>query len=485
MKPSRDCGDHNARLDAAKEVVSAASKARFSTIPPMASDATKSCLLDALGVAMAGIRASGVKEVVDWVTQGSGRPESRLVGIGARVPAPEAALANATMGHALDYDDTYDKCGLHCGVPILFALLAFSEREGGVRGEEFLTAATLGLDLSCRLSAARKLAMEETGWHISATCGIFGAALACAKLAGLTEERMLHALGIAYSQAAGNIQSVRDGALVKRIQPGLAARGAILAVDLARRGLTGPSNIFEGTYGFFNLYERGSYDRNEIVNDLGKRFMGQSISFKPYPCCRCLHAVIDSVRSVVQRHLIRADDVHTVEVHVGRLAHGLLTERAAENGDPIMDAQFSIPYTVARAIVTGSVRLNDFTLEAISDATTYSLMARVRAEPDPELDVERGDISGARVRIETQDGRILFQSVTVPRGHPDNPMSVRERRGKFHDCISFVDETFPREAIEQIIEKVEHLEELVSTNELLGGLVINRQHCPGGKRANS
>lgn len=468
--------ERSVRRDAAQEVVEVASKVTFSTLPGEAVAATKRCVLDALAVALAGTRADGAREVAEWVKQGNGRADSRLVGVGIRVPAPEAALANSTMGHALDYDDTYDKNGLHCGVPIIFALLAFAEKEGGVRGKDFITAATLGLDLSCRMSTARKIPMEVTGWHISATCGIFGATLACAKLAGLTEEMMLHALGIAYSQAAGNIQAVPDGALVKRMQPGLAARGSILAVQLARRGLTGPLNIFEGKYGFFNVYERGSYDRNEILANLGEQFMGQNISFKPYPCCRSLHAVIDAVRRAAQFHGIRAEDVESVEVSVGRLAHALLTERAGESGSPIVDAQFSIPYIVARTLITGSVRPVDFSLEAISESNVRALMTRVSSKADSELDVPGGAISGAKVLIQTQDERLVAESVPVPLGHPKNPISLGEHRAKFHECATFADETFPTGRIEEAIQKIEQLESLASVDELLDGLVVNPRH---------
>jgi 2-methylcitrate dehydratase PrpD len=165
-----------------------------------------------------------------------------------RMPAPQAAMLNASMAHALDFDDTLDHDGsIHPGASVLVASLATVDLLGGVSGESLLLAVSLGLDVSCRVAFASTL---DRGWHRTAAMGVFGAAAASGKLLGLSVEPMVNALGIAFSQAAGNRQCIMDGALTKRLQAGQAASSGGFAANLAAEGFTGAQNIFLGRFGF-------------------------------------------------------------------------------------------------------------------------------------------------------------------------------------------------------------------------------------------
>ena len=165
------------------------------------------------------------------------------------MPAPQAALVNATMGHALDFDDTFDRAGnIHPGISTLAASLAVAEWCGGTSGRACVLAVTLGLDVACRVALA---ATVDRGWHRTAAMGIFGATAAAGKLLGLSVEQMVHAFGIALSYAAGNRQCIVDGALTKRLQAGQAASSGVFAAVLAREGFTGAQHVFAGRYGFF------------------------------------------------------------------------------------------------------------------------------------------------------------------------------------------------------------------------------------------
>ena len=196
-----------------------------------------------------------------------GQPESRVLLRGIRLPAPQAALLNASMGHALDFDDTLDTGGsIHPGVSVLGAALAVCDSLERRRRKDLLLAVTLGLDVSCRIALASTV---DRGWHRTAAMGVFGAAAAAGKLLGLTPEQMLAALGIAYSHAAGNRQCILDGALTKRMQAGQAASAGVFSAVLAQTGFTGACNIFNGRFGFFELYQPDGYDASSAAARLG------------------------------------------------------------------------------------------------------------------------------------------------------------------------------------------------------------------------
>ncbi len=262
----------------------------FAALPASAVHASKRDILDTLGAALGGSVAPGVAELAHLVTHWGGRPESSLWLLGGRVPAPQAAMVNATMGHALDFDDTFDRAGnIHPGIATLAASLAVAEL-GSTSGRDVVLAVTLGLDVACRVALA---ATVDRGWHRTAAMGIFGATAAAGKLLGLSVTQMVHALGIAYSQAAGNRQCIVDGALTKRLQAGQAASSGVFAAMLAQADFTGAQHVFAGRYGFFRMYQPEGYDLQELTNELGSAFRGEEISFKAYPCGRRAHATLD------------------------------------------------------------------------------------------------------------------------------------------------------------------------------------------------
>ena len=277
--------------DALAKILNHLTETQFDDLPEAVIDHTKKFILDSFGVAIAGASAPGCKEVVDLIRSWGGKPEATLLGYEGKVPSPSAAFANSVMMHALDFDDTLDESALHAHVTVLPAALAVAEFMGGVSGKDLINAVTLGVDLVCRLGLATQ---RPLSWVRTATCGSFGAAAASGKILRLDKEEMWNALGIVYSQTSGNAQCLVDGGLVKRMQPGFSAKAGVLSVFLAKRGITGAKDIFEGPYGFFNLYERGDYDQEKLCDELGKRFDGMKLSIKPYPSCRMTHASIDA-----------------------------------------------------------------------------------------------------------------------------------------------------------------------------------------------
>ena len=428
----------------------------FADLPREAVLATKRDILDTLGAALGGSVAPGIAELARLVKGWGGREESSLWLLGGRVPAPQAALVNAAMGHALDFDDTFDRAGnIHPGISVLAASLAVAELHGGVSGRDLLLAVTLGLDVSCRLALA---ATVDRGWHRTAAIGIFGATAAAGKLLGLTVEPMVNAFGIAYSQAAGNRQCIVDGALTKRLQAGQAASSAVLSAVLAGEGFTGAREVFAGRFGFFPMYQPDGYDLKAIDDSLGSVFRGVEISFKPYPCGRPNHAILDAALELYQRLDLATADAGAgiaevvVTANPRTYREQLTPDNKRRRPTQVVEAQFSIPFLVAAALLRGRVGISE--VAGVSDPQVLALAARIRG-------VMREDAPAgwARLEVRRADGRTASLETMGPSGSPEKPLSDAQLQDKFRDCAAHAVRPIPPEKVEQAIRLIDHLDD--------------------------
>src|SRR5215467_5490982 len=306
--------------DAAWSLAQYVCRTDYADLPASAVESARRDILDTFGCMLGGSGSPGIDELFAVLSRWGGREESRVLLRGVRLPAPPAALLNASMGHALDFDDTLDTGGsIHPGVSVLGSVLAVCDSLGGRSGRDVLFAVALGLDVSCRIALACTL---DRGWHRTAAIGVFGATAAVGKLIGLTPEQMLAAFGIAYSHAAGNRQCILDGALTKRMQAGQAASAGVFSAVLAQTGFTGARNIFNGRFGFLELYQPNGYDASVLLRELGTAHRGEALSYKPYPCGRPLHAAVDAALAVRARlEIERPDDIESVTVEADPAGH--------------------------------------------------------------------------------------------------------------------------------------------------------------------
>jgi 2-methylcitrate dehydratase PrpD len=453
-------------MDDLSKIIDHVTNIRFDDLPAEVVDTTKRFVMDSVGVAIAGAKAPGCPEVVDLLKGWGGKPESTIMSYGGKVPAPMAALANSMMMHALDFDDTLDESALHANVSVLPAALAMAEAAGRVSGKDFITATVLGTDMVCRLGLSTK---RPLSWIRTATCGSFGAAVAAGRLMGLNRAGMGRALGIVYSQTSGNAQCLVDGGLVKRMQPAFSAKAGVLSAFLAEKGITGAKDPFEGEYGFFNLYEQGDYDREKLLNGFGERFEGMRLSIKPYPSCRMTHASIDGALAALKEHRFNPHDVKEVVVHVSQMAENMVGKPFQIRENPQVDAQFSIPYTVATAFVKGDVRLEDFEESSIRDAKVLGVAKVVRVVADPALPAR--DMSTARLSIRCLD-KVYETRVENMKGSPANPMNVKECIDKFRKCVAYGGNKGIQERADSIVEQLitlESLKDMAGLMNLLGG----------------
>jgi len=449
--------------DLAYDLAGNAAKGEYSDLLKDVVEITKKFILDTLATMIAGSSAPGCKSVVDLIKDWGGAEESAILIYGGKVVAENAALANSMMAHARDFDDTHDVAVLHANASVLPATLAMAERKGGVSGKDLITAVAIGVDLMCRLGLG---AMGPLNWILSSTAGYFGSTVAAGKILGLGEDKLLHAMGIAYSQCAGSYQCLVDGGLVKRMQPAFAARAAVLSSILAQKGITGARNIFEGQYGFFPLYHEGKYDREKITKNLGEEFEGKNLSVKLYPCCRYVHAGIDATLNIVEENDIRADDVVEVVAHVTQAAYDLVGRPFQIRESPQVDAQFSLPYTVSVAIARRNVFIDDFFEEKIEgDTQVLPLAKKVKVVVDQEP-IAKG-LTPCVVDIKTKDGKVRSERVEILRGDPRKPVSIEEVAQKLRKCAAFSVKPISEKNVEEIIRIVSNLETMSDVGELV------------------
>jgi 2-methylcitrate dehydratase PrpD len=436
----------------------------FTKLPEEAVSATKRDILDTLGAMLGGSIAPGIAELTGLVKHWGGREESSLLLIGGKVPAPQAALVNATMGHALDFDDTFDRAGnIHPGVSTLAASLAVAEMQGGISGRDFVVAVTLGLDVACRLALA---ATVDRGWHRTAAFGIFGATAAAGKLLGLNVEQMVNAFGIAYSQAAGTRQCILDGALTKRFQAGQAASGGVLSALLAREGFTGAREVFAGRFGFFPMYQPDGYNLGAIADGLGQIFRGVELSFKPYPSGRPNHAMLDAALALYHQLDLTTADAGTgiaevvITVNPQTYKDQLSPEAGKQRPAQVVEAQFSIPFLVAAALVRGRIGIGE--VAGVDDPQVLALSNRIRGAVR-----ENAPAGWAQITVRCADGRVASLETTSPSGSPEKPLSDAQLHTKFRDCAAHAVQPISKEVVERAIRFVRQMEDATEATELV------------------
>ncbi|HXJ77425.1 MAG TPA: MmgE/PrpD family protein [Candidatus Methylomirabilis sp.] len=446
---------------------------RYDMCSPDALLTSKLSIVDTLGAAIAGHAAAGCAPVVKVVRDWGGNPEASVWFDDARVIAPHAALANAVMARAIDYDDALTR-GVHLSSALVPAILAQAEARGGLSGRELLTTFTVATDVVARLNAAT---LDYHGFDPTLTCGIFGVTAATARLRGLTAAETIDAFGIALNEASGTFQSNIDGALVVRLNQGFAACEGMKAAIFAAAGITGVKNVFEGLYGYGHLYSNGRFDVARLAERLGERFDGTETFFKRWPSCGATLAGIDAAVALVETDGVRGEDVASGEVRVGRYHYNLCGTRPFWPGEnPSVDAQFSYQYAIANTLLRGRPRLEHF-LEprVIVEPAVGDLARRLRVVADDRFDEAHG-VLATRVTVTLRSGRIVERFVQFPRGHFRNAMPAEELIEKFRQNLAFAQQRgYDARYGDRIVETVMALEDTMDVRAMLAWLVPHRR----------
>lgn len=450
-----------------------------STLPLDVAQITKMEILDILGIAVAGSSQPGVTQLMALMKEWGGTGEATMWGTNLRLPMPNAGQLNATMAHALDFDDVHERSFTHPAVICVPAALAAAEWANMNDGAELVAAIALGVDVICRLAMAGRPGVNafELGWHNTTVYGAMAAALVAGRIMKLTDVQLVHAVGIAYHQSAGNAQAILDGALTKRMGPGFAVRHGLVSALLASKGVTGATQPLEGKKGFYSLYHGGTYSRSLLLDGLGERFEGRQVSFKPYPCCRGAHPSIDAALAIAADPDFDPTRIEEIVAVNGPGQYNLLSVPLEQKIRPrsTVDAQFSIPWVVALALLDKKVVMQDFAPAALARKEVLELTSKVRVELDPSLTTQGGGVEPARLDVRIKGGKLLSHTIRVARGTPELPITFDDCSKKFAGCA--LSAGIKPNAIEKIEHMVRDLQKVRNFRPLFGALA--RQHLNG------
>ena len=433
----------------------------YENLPPQVIDRAKYFCLDHLGVAIRGSTTPSSAAMQDTVLGLAHQGSSVIMGTPLTTSPDYAALANGTSAHSLELDDVNNDSSLHPGVPTFPAAFACGDLQK-VSGRDFITAITAGYDLMIRLGRTLDPSKHYArGFHPTGTCGVFGASIVASKLLHLGEEQTIWALGIAGSQAAGSLEFLAQGAWTKRFHAGWSAHSGVLAALLASHGFTGPTTILEGRHGFLRSYS-DDVDLSKADEGLGDRFYITKVGIKPHSCCRYSQGPIDCILEIVERHHLQPHDVDGLTVGVLQAGFEVVAspEEQKRNPQNTVDAQFSMPFSAAVAIIYGRASLEEYTEEAVRSPEVAGLMARVKCVVDPALEVDYPSKWPAWVEIKTRDGRNLRADVEYPKGDPENALSWDELKDKFRHITEPVIATTQQDLILETVERLEGLEDI-------------------------
>jgi 2-methylcitrate dehydratase PrpD len=400
---------------------------RYEDFSPGVIHAFKRAFQDHLACAIAGSAMPVSRALLEYFRENDATRVATVTGTAARLSAQNAALVNGANTHGLDFDDGHTHGSAHPSGVIFPAVLATAEQYKS-SPREIIVAAVLGYDVMCRIAAATHPATARRGWHNTAIAGVFGAAAAVAKLIGCNAEQTRNALGVAGSFSGGIREYLDEGAEVKRIHPGKAARDGLVCAEFAKRGITGPAKVLEGRYGFGNTHASGEVKWDRLMLDLGKHYEIQSAYFKPYPCCRHYHSIVDGILALRGQHRFRAADVKHVQIGIYAVGVNGHDHKHTEN---LLDAQMSAPVAAALAIVDGDIAALGFLPESLERAEVRRLIEASETQIDAECErIYPGRRSGV-VRIDLADGRSLEKRVLDPKGEGENPMTDADLKRKF------------------------------------------------------
>ena len=403
-----------------------------SAAPPAAARAAAArAVLDTIGVTLAGAAEPAARIVQKVVQQDAGGP-CHVLGTAFRSSAGNAALANGTAAHALDYDDMCFVSLAHPSAPLVAASLAAGE-VAGASGRALLDAYVVGFELEGRLGRAMNPRHYQRGWHCTSTLGTIGAAASASRLLGLDAAAAGHALAIAASAASGLKENF--GTMVKPLHAGMAARNGVVAALLARAGMTASGAAIDGPQGFLAAMDSEQPSLEALAADLGARWeiVDTGITVKLYPSCAGTHPTLDALLDLRRCDGFTADEVQAIEIGVDSIVPTILLYDRPSSG---LEGKFSMPFCAAAALVRGRVGIDTFDTATLGDPAILEMQGRVTMRVDPDLDASAPSLTQARVTVRLKNGRALTASANGARGYPERPASDEELATKFTSCAT-------------------------------------------------
>ena len=441
-------------MTATERLVRHALETPYSDLPPEAVRAAKTFILDTIGVGVAGAAAPYADLIVDaatgWGADGA-LSSASVLGRSLELPAPSAAFVNGFQIHCQEYDCVHEPAVVHPMATIFAALSAEAQRSGPVSGAEFLTAIALAVDVAAGLGVA---ATSGIRFFRPATAGIFGATLGAARLRRFDREQALDASGYALAFCSGTMQAHVEGKPALPVQIGNAARGALMACDLAAAGLPGPHEVVDGPFGYLPLFEQDS-DLALVLEGLGQIWRIAEVSHKPFPTGRAAQGGIVAIQRLRDMGAT-ADNLDRLTLTAPPLIYRLVG-RPYKDGMGVSYARLCFAYVGAVALIEGTVGLGDFAAARLGDPAITEVAQRITVIDDGSPDPAAFTPQHARAVL--KDGREFEAVIDALYGAPQDPMSHDAHLEKFRACMDYGFGHPAGARTDELIARVEHIED--------------------------
>ena len=426
-------------------------------------------ILDGTGIAYASSEYEFSKKGLEALRLFNEPGQHIVLGTGEKMTYRDAALANGLLIHGLDFDDTHVAGVVHMTAAVWPCVLAVAEKQNS-SGEEMLAAYIVGMEVGARLGMVAKGAFHQVGHHPTGIAGAFACSLVAAKLMKLSIKEMTMAQGIALSMASGNFEFLEDGAWTKRYHPGWAAVSGIMAATFAKAGYIGPSLPYEGRFGLYNSHLIGlepGCDYSLATAGLNEVWEVMNVGVKPYPSCHFTHAAIDATLILTKQHQLTVEQIESITALVPEEVVKTVCEPLVNKQSPTCayEAQFSVPYLVAVALVRQDFTLKDLEPEPLEDKVVADLAKKVSYKVDPNSGFPT--YYSGEVHIHLKDGRTLKHREHKNRGCFDRPLSSEDITNKFFLNCQL---TLSDEKAEQIKASILNLTTFASVSELTSQL---------------
>lgn len=446
---------------------------KFDDLPGNVVTQAKLLILDAVGIALASTQfpffASAMGAMQDLDATGN----AAVIGCRDSLPMRDAALVNGILIHGLDFDDTHMGSVVHPTASLLPTVLAVAGNRNA-SGREALTAYVAGIEVATRLGAVARGGFHKVGFHPTSLVGVFACALAAGKLHGLNVAQLAWAQGVALSFSAGTFEFLEDGSWTKRLHPGWAAHAGITSTALAKRDYVGVVRPYEGKFGLYATHLHTFPDDEAVAlatADLGRVWETMQVAVKPYPACHFTHACADAARALLAEGLDPAS-IESVVARVPAGVVGIVCEPVETKLEPktAYDAQFSIPYVVATALLRGRFGLAELEPAAIRDPAVLALARRVQYEVD-ETSTFPKYYTGELI-VTTKDGRVLRHREDMNRGCGDRPLGAAEIEEKFFQNAALA---VSKAHVQRIHQSIMRIDEMSDLTELCAVLALSDQ----------
>lgn len=420
-------------------------------LPNEVISAVKECILDYLGVTVAGAFELNKKLNAYLDILPVRKQESTVIGLQRRTSIETAALLNGISAHHFELDDGSRFGMVHLGAPILSALFSVANVYN-IPSEKFLRAVLVGYEVTIRLASAIQPAHKKKGFHATGTCGCIGAAVAVATALAIDNQHLENIISAAVASASGLLEMIEDTSQLKPFNAGKAAQNGVVAALIGSAGFVGPQDALGGKRGFLSVMSEG-LNRDWFIRENDKRYAILGIYRKPYASCRHCHSAVEAAIALRRIHDIKTEDIDEIQIATYGLAvfghdHTEIVSAGA--------AKMSIPYSVAAAIVLNDGGMQSMSEEAIQNIEILELTKKVHVNENPEFSSLVPAKRIAQVTIKLKDGRTFAQKVIYPKGEPENPMTTRELEEKFIQMATYAGKS--KDYCTQVIQYIADIE---------------------------